>query len=75
MGYREGAPGPSLLHTNQASKPENQLSTDSKSGVVWASHTPKPDVPPSHLMGSSGEPTVGGILPGLDREAGSYSSV
>lgn len=73
MGYREGPPGPSNESNDRVSKPENLLQTDSKDGLVWAKGTPKPDLPPSHLMGSSNEPSVGGILPGLDREAGTYS--
>ena len=76
MGYREGPAGPSVPGAeNRASKPENSLLSDAKTGIVWADTTPKPTLPPSHLMKSSEEPTMGGILPGLDREAGSYSAL
>lgn len=76
MGYREGPAGPSVPGANnQASKPETALLTDAKTGVVWADDTPKPTLPPSHLMKPSEEPTMGGILPGLDRESSAYSSL
>lgn len=75
MGYREGPPGPSEESSGQVSKPENQLQMDTKDGVVWSKDTAKPSLPPSHLMGDSDDTTSGGILPGLDREGGSYSSL
>ena len=73
MGFREGPPGPSEQSNGSASKPENQL--NSKNGIVWAKDTDSSadKIGPSHLMGSMSAPTSGGILPGLDREAGSYS--
>lgn len=75
MGFREGSPGPSEQSSGSASKPENQLNT--KNGIVWAKSTDSSadKIGPSHLMGAMDSPTSGGILPGLDREAGSYSPV
>lgn len=75
MGFREGPAGPSVISSGQASKPENQLSMDVSDGVVWSSNTSKPKLPPSHLMGGSDEASSGGILPGLDREGGTYSPI
>ena len=72
MGYREGPPGPTdASDDGRASKPEAQLSHDKNSKVVWSNDTAKPT--PSHLMESPDNNTVGGILPGLDREGGNYS--
>ena len=75
MGYRDGDVAGPTDSSSQVSKPENQLK--SKNGIVWADNTEQSAdaIGPSHLMGSIEAPTSGGILPGLDREQGSYSTV
>lgn len=75
MGFREGPPGPSQESNDRASKPENQLSANPNNGIVWKADSGAQPNPPSHLLGSSSSPTTGGILPGLDREEGSFSSI
>ena len=70
MGYREGPPGPNLPYTDQASKPENTLVSDSN--IVWKKDSGNKPNPPSHLLGATDQKTSGGILPGLDRESGMY---
>lgn len=74
MGFREGPAGPTE-ETSQASKPETQL--QSKNGIVWSESTKHSAdaIGPSHLMASTEAPTSGGILPGMDREAGTYSPI
>ena len=70
MGYQEGPPS-----GEGVSKPETQLQM--KNGIVWSGETSTSGdkIGPSHLMGSVDVPTSGGILPGLDREAGAYSPI